>query len=113
MQNHTVSCPSFKSKPEVILELNHVCPVLYLADVNEFYMRNDQGMHWCNACGHHSNSAQVIFRHIAARHIKWDLKCKFCEKVVKNPRMLGIHIKKNHWKAKMNMKEMMQWHGIN
>ena len=83
------------------------------ASIEDFYMRNEEGAHWCNACGYHSHNKTDVCRHIESRHLEFrHIVCKFCQRPLKTKRMLQIHIRKQHWHDKMNMKEMMQWHGI-
>ncbi len=76
-------------------------------------MRNEDGVHWCNACGYHSNHQATLIRHIHSHHMNWEIECKFCKKKVKTPRALKNHIRAHHHSDKMDMKQIMTWHGIN
>ena len=76
-------------------------------------MKKEGGAYWCNACGYHSKSKTDVTRHIESKHLDSDpIVCKFCQKSVKNKERLYRHIRKFHWNDKMDMKEMLEWHGL-
>ncbi len=83
--------------------------------VEDFLMKKESGSYWCNACGFHSKNNQRIdvTRHIESKHLhRGPIFCKFCQKPMKTKFSLQRHIRHYHWNGQMNMKEMMEWHGL-
>lgn len=84
----------------------------FVDSVAAFLMRSGKGSStWCKACGYSGHNLQDVVRHVEAKHLNLEYRCKFCDLVTRTRLNLTRHLKRNHVNSKSsNFKEILHYH---